>query len=412
MVDPISPNLPPDAYLEFKIVTVKDTIKARWELDWDGPNLGPQCLDFLYTGDVPTKVFIRAMLPVAGSTDGAMLGKITVGMDELTVDKLWHAEYKVVLYDANGRRSNIGLHTKFEWDPAPVARENLMFRASVYSVTGCVLPGTQELNPYVLVNTNSKGAYDPALNGQQRQTITQTGLGRTFGGASWEDGRGQVFSFPMKYFPTEVKLTCMHFDQEASDDVIGQFVLRDQIVYDDRTRPIEFAGTETLIALNQLGKPQKGKKAEVGSIHFQVQMWDPATHPTPVPMKWRVLKCTVLGCTNLATRDYTRANNPFVFIYVDGVPRRTYTAERGGINPKWKSGANAEFKNQGRAETPGIDLLFVVTGFPRLVEVEVMEEDDRENGAGIGVLASGTVELQKPMIVSPPTILHPNGGVG
>eukprot|EP01051_Picozoa_sp_SAG22_P017267 SAG22_NODE_2623_length_2364_cov_1.576600_2_plen_85_part_00 len=61
-----STNLPPEAHIEFKIVTSHDTIKARWELDWDSANLGPQALDFLYTGDVPEKVFVAAKLPVAG----------------------------------------------------------------------------------------------------------------------------------------------------------------------------------------------------------------------------------------------------------------------------------------------------------------------------------------------------------
>ena len=81
-------------------------------------------------------------------------------------------------------------------------------------------------------------------------------------------------------------------------------------------------------------------------------MWDPAAHHTPALPKLRIMQVTVLGCTNLATRDAQRANNPFVWVYVDGVPLRTCTADRGGINPEWKSGRREDFKNEGRLETP------------------------------------------------------------
>eukprot|EP01051_Picozoa_sp_SAG22_P024929 SAG22_NODE_7144_length_771_cov_1.916667_1_plen_75_part_10 len=64
---------------------------------------------------------------------------------------------------------------------------------------------------------------------------------------------------------------------------------------------------------HQLGKPQKGKKAQVGEVICCVQMWDPAAHHTPALPKLRVLRVTVIACTNLATRDAQRANNPFVW---------------------------------------------------------------------------------------------------
>eukprot|EP01052_Picozoa_sp_SAG31_P012426 SAG31_NODE_727_length_12536_cov_2.306022_3_plen_143_part_00 len=87
-----------------------------------------------------------------------------------------------------------------------------------------------------------------------------------------------------------------------------------------------------------------------------------------------------------------------VYAYVDGVPLRTYTAKQGGINPKWVSNTRKDFKNEKRIESPGVDLLFVVTGFPKFVTLDVMDEDADENGAGNGFLGSGTVELQKPLI--------------
>eukprot|EP01052_Picozoa_sp_SAG31_P012427 SAG31_NODE_727_length_12536_cov_2.306022_4_plen_636_part_00 len=308
-------NLPPEAFVEFKIVTQTETIKNRWELDWDGMSYGPQCLNFLYTGDIPSKVFVRAMLPMPESAEAGMIGKITVGLDGLTPSELWHSEQKVVLYDSTGRRSNIGLHTKFEWDPHPKARTNLQFAATVYSVTGLLLPGALHLSPYVKLGTNSKGAYDPALNAQERSTKVVLGTGRAGGAAGWHGGRGEDFVFEMKHYPTEIIITVLNHDPAATDDIIGQAVLKEEIENKDRTKGIEYHGSLTLIALNHLGRPQKGKKAEVGQVQLSVRMWDPSVHETPEPPRLRIFRITVLGCTNLATRDSTRSNNPFVRVY-------------------------------------------------------------------------------------------------
>eukprot|EP01051_Picozoa_sp_SAG22_P025845 SAG22_NODE_7858_length_701_cov_2.146179_1_plen_76_part_00 len=56
-----------------------------------------------------------------------------------------------------------------------------------------------------------------------------------------------------------------------------------------------------------------------------------------------------------------------------------------------------------RSTRPGVDLVFVTTGFPKEVLLEVMDEDYRENGAGPGLLGSGLVELQKPKVSKAPS---------
>eukprot|EP01051_Picozoa_sp_SAG22_P017266 SAG22_NODE_2623_length_2364_cov_1.576600_1_plen_73_part_00 len=46
------------------------------------------------------------------ASDGALIGKLTVGLDGLTQDSLWLHETGVVLYDSTGRRSNVGMKVR------------------------------------------------------------------------------------------------------------------------------------------------------------------------------------------------------------------------------------------------------------------------------------------------------------